>query len=95
MIAGHTSAAAYEVADFEEVQELFHRKGWTDGLPIVPPTPESVNRFLTAAGLAPDAQIGFYAERRISVFAEQLAINAVMAGCRPDHRRQASARPAT
>jgi len=78
-------AKRYEAADFEEAQELFHSRGWTDGLPIVPPTPERVAQFLAAAGLAPDAQIGFYAERRIPVLAEPLAINAVMAGCRPDY----------
>jgi hypothetical protein len=44
-----------------------------------------VAEFLAAADLAPDVQIGFYAERRIPVFAEQLAINAVMAGCRPEY----------
>lgn len=85
MSGQHVGATRYEVADFEEAQELFHRNGWTDGLPIVPPTPESVARLLAAAGLAPEARIGFYAERRIPVFAEQLAINAVMAGCRPEY----------
>jgi hypothetical protein len=78
-------AERYEVADFEVAQELYHSKGWTDGLPVVPPTPELVAEFLAAADLAPGAQIGFYAERRIPVFAEQLAINAVMAGCRPEY----------
>jgi hypothetical protein len=78
-------AERYEVADFEAAQELYHGRGWSDGLPIVPPTPERVAEFLVAADLAPDAQIGFYAERRIPVFAEQLAINAVMAGCKPEY----------
>lgn len=73
----------YEVADFDEANELFHRKGWTDGLPVVPPTPERVARFLAAAGLAADHEVGFYDERRIPVTAEKLAINAVMAGCLP------------
>jgi hypothetical protein len=81
----YTSARAFEVAGFDEAQELYHRKGWTDGLPIVPPTPERVAQFLATAGLKPDEQIGFYAERRIPVFAEQLAINAVMAGCLPEY----------
>jgi hypothetical protein len=84
-MAGYREADSYEVADFEAAQELYHAKGWTDGLPIIPPTPERVTEFLAAAELAPDAQIGFYAERRIPVFAEQLAINAVMAGCRPEY----------
>jgi hypothetical protein len=75
----------HEVADLDEAIELFHRNGWTDGLPIVPPTREKVDRFLAAAGLKGDEQIGFYQERRIPIIAEKLAINAVMAGCLPDY----------
>lgn len=75
----------YEVADFAEANELFHAKGWTDGLPVIPPTPERVAEFLAAAGLAADHQVGFYDERRIPVTAEKLAINAVMAGCLPEY----------
>jgi hypothetical protein len=75
----------YEFASFEEVNETFHRNGWTDGLPIMPPTPERVAQFLDAAGLEPDDQLGFYEERRIAVTAEKLAINAVMAGCLPEY----------
>src|SRR5439155_9271962 len=75
----------YEFASFEEANETFHRNGWTDGLPIIPPTPESVAQFLDAAGLKPGDQIGFYEERRIPIIAEKLAINAVMAGCLPEY----------
>lgn len=81
----HRAAEHYDVVDFEAAQELFHTRGWTDGLPIVPPTPERVAQFLEAAGLSPDVRIGYYEERRIPVFAEQLAINAVMAGCLPEY----------
>lgn len=73
------------VSDEDDAVEMFHRRGWTDGLPIVPPTPERVARMLAAAGLAPDRQIGFYEERRLPIIAEKLAINAVMAGCLPDY----------
>lgn len=75
----------YEVTDFEEANELFHARGWTDGLPIVPPTPEKVARFLDAAGLEAGTRLGYYEERRLPVIAEKLAINAVMAGCRPEY----------
>jgi len=77
--------AEIEVDDTEQAIELFHRKGWTDGLPIVPPTPERVARFLAAANRHADDEIGFYEERRIPVTAGKLAINAVMAGCLPEH----------
>lgn len=79
------STRQYEVADADAAVELFHRKGWTDGLPIVPPTPARVERMLAAAQLAADAQLGFYEERRLPIVAEKLAINAVMAGCLPEH----------
>jgi len=39
-------SAAYEVADAYEANELFQRNGWTDGLPIVPPTEARVREFL-------------------------------------------------
>jgi len=39
----------YEVADAAEANELFQRNGWTDGLPIVPPTEDSVRRFIAAS----------------------------------------------
>lgn len=42
-------ARSLEVADAFEANELFGRNGWTDGLPIVPPTPELVHRPLEAA----------------------------------------------
>jgi hypothetical protein len=79
------SAAQYEVADYEEAIEMFHRNGWTDGLPIVPPTAARVAEFLDAAGLKGDHRIGFYEERRLPITAEKLAINAVMAGCLPEY----------
>jgi hypothetical protein len=78
-------SAVFEVADFEEAVELCHRKGWTDGLPVIPPTRALVSRFIDAAGLAADHQIGFYELRNRPVTVEKLAINAAMAGCRPEY----------
>lgn len=80
-------ALQYEVADYDEAIEMYHARGWTDGLPIVPPTPQRVARLLEAAGLRADDEIGFYRERRLPVVAEKLAINAVMAGCLPEYFR--------
>jgi hypothetical protein len=75
----------YEAADAEDANELFHRNGWTDGLPIIPPTPKRVAQFLEAAGLKGDEQLGIYQERRLPIITEKLAINAVMAGCLPEY----------
>jgi hypothetical protein len=75
----------HEVADAFEANELFQRSGWTDGLPIVPPTEAGVRRFLDAAGLAPGAVVGIEPVRRRRITAEKVAIAAVMAGCLPEY----------
>ncbi len=75
-----------DLIDLEEseVQEHFFEQGWTDGLPIVPPTPERVLDMLLAGGVTdPDEVLGAVPQRGITVRAEQVAIQAVMAGCAP------------
>jgi len=79
------SSAAYDVADAFEANELFQKNGWTDGLPVVPPTEDGVQRFLDAAGLAPGDVIGVEPVRRRRITAEKVAIAAVMAGCLPEY----------
>lgn len=66
-------------------QEFFHSRGWTDGLPIVPPTAQAVEACLDWAGLPPDHLVGIESVRGRAVTAEKVAINAVMAGCLPMH----------
>lgn len=68
-----------------EAIEALMERGLTDGLPVIPPTPERVEAALAAAGLAPDVVLGTVPERRRRVTAEKVAINAVMAGCRPEY----------
>jgi hypothetical protein len=75
----------YEVADAGEANELYQRNGWTDGLPIVPPTADAVARFLAAAKLDAADVIGVEPVRRRSITAEKVAIAAVMAGCLPEY----------
>ena len=70
---------------FEEAQEYYHSRGWTDGFPIVPPTPEAVQACLEWAYMRPDELIGVEPVRERPITAEKLAINAVMAGCLPMH----------
>ena len=82
----HTfSSTVHEADDFLGAQEWFHEKNWTDGLPIVPPTPNAVGKFLDAALLPADHLVGIEPVRERALTAEKLAINAVMAGCLPDH----------
>ena len=78
-------AARHDYSDTSTLVEDYSERGWTDGLPIVPPTPESVERFLDAAGLAPDFVLGAVPTRDVVVTAEHAAINAVMAGCKAEY----------
>jgi hypothetical protein len=70
---------------YDEIQDHFHARGWTDGLPVTPPTPERVARFLAFTDRAPDEVIGTLppANRRVTIHA--VAVNGVMAGCRPEY----------
>lgn len=79
------ASTVHEVADAMAANELFQREGWTDGLPIVPPTEDAVARFLAAAELDAAAVIGTEPVRRRSITAEKVAIAAVMAGCLPEY----------
>lgn len=83
--AGRLLSKSYEVADFAAAQELYHSNGWTDGLPVVPPTADAVTACLEWVGMSPDQLIGIEPVRAMPVTAEKLAVNAVMAGCLPMH----------
>ncbi|MCE2391386.1 MAG: hypothetical protein J4G09_07870 [Proteobacteria bacterium] len=78
-------SARYEAQDFDAAQEMFFERGWTDGLPIVPPTEDRVGAFIEAAGRPPGEIVAHYPTRRRHVSVEKVAINAVMAGCRPEY----------
>jgi hypothetical protein len=75
----------YKVESVDAAMELCYAKGWSDGLPVVPPTEPAVRAMLEAARLAPDARIAHLSQRAVSITAEKVAINAVMAGCRPEY----------
>jgi len=74
-----------EAEDVFDAQELFHARGWTDGLPVVPPTPAAVQACLDWAMLPPEHLVGIEPVRERAITAEKLAVNAVMAGCAPPH----------
>ena len=82
---GVFAAQLYEVDSYNAVQELCHSNRWTDGLPIIPPTPDIVRKFLTEALVSSDHLVGIEPVRERAITAEQLAINAVMAGCLARH----------
>jgi len=74
-----------EAADPAALIEAYYDAGWTDGLPVVPPSDRSIAATLAAAGLEGHECLGEIPGRNTAVIAEKAAINAVMAGCRPEY----------
>lgn len=75
----------FELDDASDAQEFYHSRGWTDGFPIVPPTPEAVQSCLDWVNMPANEIIGIEPVRERPIEVEKLAINAVMAGCLPAH----------
>jgi hypothetical protein len=69
----------------EEVNRFFYRRGWTDGLPIIPPTEDAVAEMLTGTDLPADYLLGMLQSRLGKATIEKIAINAVMAGALPTY----------
>jgi hypothetical protein len=74
-----------DVADLWQAIEVCYEKSWTDGLPVVPPTEPLVARMLAAGPWAEDDVLLFEPARNLTVTAYKAAVNAVMAGCRPEY----------
>jgi hypothetical protein len=71
--------------NLEEINRFFYRRGWTDGLPIIPPTEEAVKEMLTGTDLPADHFLGKLPSRFGKATVEKIAINAVMAGALPTY----------
>jgi len=69
----------------DEVNKFFYSNEWTDGLPIIPPTKERVEKFLQYTQRSPDEEIAILAQANLKAVPLNIAANAVMAGCRPEH----------
>lgn len=69
----------------QDVNSLFFKNGWSDGLPIIPPTPELVSEMLKGTSHRPDEVVGIVPPRQGILTVELVAINAVMAGARPEY----------
>jgi hypothetical protein len=78
-------ARRLHLRDHFAVLERFAAAGWTDGLPIVPPTEDLVAAALATLGRDPAEVVGRLAPRYGAATLEKVAINAVMAGCRPEY----------
>ena len=79
------SRSGIDVGDPWEAIEACYARGWTDGLPVVPPTDALADAMLRAGPWAPGDVLLHEPVRNRAVTAEKAAINAVMAGCRPEY----------
>jgi len=84
-----TAAVSLQAASSEDLllqaYEHAYEQGWTDGLPIIPATRRRVDAFVRASGRAADDVVGILPPRKGRATVEVIAINAVMAGCRPEY----------
>jgi hypothetical protein len=71
--------------DIEAINRLYHERRWSDGLPVVPPTVERVERMLAGTRRPRDETVACLAPGYGAASVERIAINAVMAGCAPGH----------
>ncbi len=74
-----------EIAALEDEWEAMYDRGWSDGLPVVPPTEARVLRMLEGTSRAPDDIVSIVPPDLVECTVEKVAVNAVMAGCRPDY----------
>jgi hypothetical protein len=74
----------YETAR-ESMEKYFLHHGWSDGLPLVPPTRDAVNNMLEGVDLPSDHVVGIVEPGGVRATVKDIAINAVMAGCLPQY----------
>lgn len=74
-----------EVSEAEDEQEAMHARGWSDGLPLVAPTPERVMRMLAGVDRDPASIVAVVPPDLVPCTVEKVAVNAVLAGCLPEH----------
>ncbi len=78
-------AKGFEAADLEAAVEFCYEQRWTDGLPVIPPTRGAVERIINYLQRDPQEVIGVIAPRDGVATIETIAINCVMAGCKPEY----------
>src|SRR5436309_16040556 len=78
-------AAVEGVPAGTDLVEEYYRRGWHDGLPVVPPTEEKIDAVVAALGGDPEFVECKVAPRWGTLTREVLAINMVMAGCKPEY----------
>jgi thiol-disulfide isomerase/thioredoxin len=83
--AGELRSRRVHLGDLEDEPEAISDRGWTDGLPVVPPTEARVLAMLAGTSRAPDEVVAVVPPNLAPATVEKVAINAVMAGCRPEY----------
>ncbi len=83
--SSNLSARHIKFAELEDTFEAMYERGWSDGLPLVPPTPERVMAMLAGTTRSPDDVVVVVPPNLVEATVEKVAINAVMAGCKPDY----------
>jgi hypothetical protein len=78
-------ARRIEIGGGDDVFEFMFEQGLTDGLPVVPPTPERVLQMLAGTRRGAQETVAIVPPNLAPASVEKVAINAVMAGCRPEH----------
>ena len=76
-----------ELGGQEDEHEAMFARGWSDGLPLVPPTPDRVTAMLSGTIRTPDDIVAVVAPDLVELTVEKAAVNAVMAGCAPAYFR--------
>ena len=74
-----------ELADLEDEVEAAYARGWTDGLPVVPPTESRVLAMLAGTAREPSEVVAVVPPDLVPCTVEKVAVNAVLAGCLPEH----------
>jgi len=74
-----------QIDEWDDPIEACFDRGWSDGLPVVPPTDERILRMLSGTNRRPDETIGLVPPDLAECTVEKVAINAVMAGCKPEY----------
>jgi len=79
------AARRVEFGSLEDAQEAMHDRGWSDGLPLVAPSTERVSAMLAGTSRRADEVVANVAPDLADCTVEKAAVNAVMAGCRPEY----------
>jgi hypothetical protein len=83
--AGELRSRRVQLGELEDELEAMSDRGWTDGFPVVPPTEGRVLAMLDGTRRAPDELVAIVPPNLAPATVEKVAINAVMAGCRPEY----------